>query len=312
MSTFAPSRRFVVVLPMCSAAADLLSSPIAIAHLGPPGTYAEAAALGYVQQFIAPDQKRAQLCPYPSIAQALQAAADGSVDLALIPVENAIQGSVTTTLDTLWQLDTLHVQQAVELAIAHVLLSHGATLDHLKTVYSHPQALGQCQRWLKETLPQVQLIPTASTTEALGDLAQDPASGAIASARAGQLHNVPTLATNISDHPGNCTRFWIVRRDAPKTVGDFTSIAFTVPNVPGALLKPLQILSDRGLNLCRLESRPTRRSFGEYLFFVDWEGGLDSTASQDALEELRCHTEVCKVFGSYTVTPVDLPQHLPQ
>ena len=298
---------------MSSAATDLVSSGIAIAYLGPPGTYTEAATLGYAEQFMAQEgQNRAQLCPYPSIAQALQAAADGLVDLALIPVENAIQGSVTTTLDNLWQLDTLHVQQAVELPIAHVLLSHGAALKDIKTVFSHPQALGQCQQWLKQNLPNAQLIPMSSTTEALGDLGKDLTSGAIASARAGQLHNVPILATEISDHPGNCTRFWIVRRDAPKTVGDTTTIAFTVPNVPGALLKPLQILSDRGLNLCRLESRPTRRSFGEYLFFVDWEGGLDSAASQEALAELRRHTEVCKVFGSYTVKPVDLPQHLPQ
>ncbi|MEM9772305.1 MAG: prephenate dehydratase domain-containing protein, partial [Cyanobacteria bacterium P01_D01_bin.73] len=150
-------------------------SGVAIAYLGPPGTYTEAATLGYAEQFIDKgrgdrQQNRAQLCPYPSISLALQAAADGSVDLALIPVENAIQGSVTTTLDTLWQLDTLHVQQAVELPIAHVLLSHGSALDQIKTIYSHPQALGQCQQWLKQNLPDAQLIPTSSTTEALGDL----------------------------------------------------------------------------------------------------------------------------------------------
>ena len=278
---------------------------VAIAYLGPPGTYTEAATLGHTQRFINPDTDgRAQLCPYPSIGQALQAAADGQVDLALIPVENAIQGSVTTTLDTLWQLDTLHVQQAVELPIAHVLLSHGTELAQLKAIFSHPQALGQCQRWLKQNLPDAQLIPTSSTTEALGDLSQDPTSGAIASARAGQLHNIPILATEISDRPDNCTRFWIVRRDAPKTRGDYTTVAFTVHNVPGALLKPLQILSDRNLNLCRLESRPTRQAFGDYLFFVDWEGGLDNPASQDALEELRSHTQICKVFGSYTVVPI--------
>ena len=291
---------------MCaSSAADSNPASVAIAHLGPAGTYAEAATLGYVQKFIGADgDGRAQLCPYPSIGQALQAAADGQVDLALIPVENAIQGSVTTTLDTLWRLDTLHVQQAVELPIAHVLLSHATDLSQIQTVFSHPQALGQCQRWLKEHLPDAQLVPMASTTEAVGDLAQDPTSGAIASARAGQLHNVPTLATAISDHPDNCTRFWVVRPDAPKMIGDYTSVAFTVHNVPGALLKPLQILSDRGLNLCRLESRPTRQAFGDYLFFVDWEGGLDSPASQEALEELRSHTQICKVFGSYTVVPV--------
>lgn len=283
-------------------------SSLAIAYLGPPGTYTEAATLGYVHQFLGgEDAQRAQLCPYPSIGQALQAAADGLVDLALIPVENAIQGSVTTTLDTLWRLDTLHVQQAVELPIAHVLLSHATDLQQLQTIFSHPQALGQCQQWLKDNLPNAQLIPMGSTTEAVGDLEKEPTSGAIASARAGQLHNVPTLATDISDHPDNCTRFWIVRRDAPKIIGDTTTVAFTVHNTPGALLKPLQILSDRGLNLCRLESRPTRQAFGDYLFFVDWEGGLASSASQDALEELRSHTQICKVFGSYTVSPVSLP-----
>ena len=281
---------------------------VAIAYLGPPGTYTEAATLGYVQKFVAVGgENHARLCPYPSISQALQAAADGQVDLALIPVENAIQGSVTTTLDTLWQLDTLHVQQAVELPIAHVLLSHATDLGQIQTVFSHPQALGQCQQWLKDHLPDAQLVPTASTTEAVGDLDGNLTSAAIASARAGQLHSVPTLATHISDRPDNCTRFWVVRPDAPNTIGDTTTVAFTVHNVPGALLKPLQILSDRGLNLCRLESRPTRQAFGDYLFFVDWEGGLDSPASQDALDALRSQTQICKVFGSYTVSPVSLP-----
>lgn len=274
---------------------------ISIAYLGPPGTYTEAAALAYVRTLDRETSGQFLLCPYPSIAQALRALAQGQVHLAVIPVENSIEGSVAVTLDTLWQLDTLQIQQALVLPIRHALLSRASALESIQTVYSHPQALAQCQGWLETFLPSVQLVPTNSTTEALQYLNEDLATGAIASERAAQLYNLPILASGINDYPDNCTRFWVMSLH-PSAGGSHTSLAFSTPaNVPGALVTPLQVLASRGINMSRIESRPTKRSLGEYLFFVDIEANASQETVQAALSELAAHTEIFKIFGSYNV-----------
>lgn len=285
---------------------------VSIAHLGPPGTYAEQAALAYVNWFHQETGQEAILCPYPSIARTLRAVADGKAELAVVPVENSIEGSVAITLDTLWQLDTLQIQQALVLPIAHALLSRAQTLETIETVYSHPQALAQCQGWLEQFLPAVQLIPTNSTTEALQKLEQDWTAGAIASLRASQLYNLPVLATRINDYPDNCTRFWVLSQSQSQTISptsslsrSHTSLAFSMrANVPGALVKPLQVFAQRGINLSRIESRPTKRSLGDYLYFIDLEADANSSLVQSALAELAAYTEILKLFGSYNVLPI--------
>lgn len=274
---------------------------VSIAHLGPAGTYAESAAIACAKQLEQTTGEEIALHPCPSIAQTLKAVASGHTDFAVVPVENSIEGSVTVTLDTLWQLDNLRVQRALVLPISHALLSCAPTLEQIRVVYSHPQALAQCQGWLEKFLPTVQLIPTNSTTEALQHLAEDQAVGAIASQRAAQLYNLPTLAHPINDHPDNCTRFWVLSLE-PWSNGSHTSLAFSLPaNVPGALVKPLQIFAERGINLSRIESRPTKRSLGEYLFFIDIETSIESEQAQSAFLELQACTETLKIFGSYEI-----------
>ena len=279
---------------------------ISIAHLGPPGTYTEAAALAYVRTLGRDTGDEPLLCPYPSIAQTLQSVAQAQAHLAVVPVENSIEGSVTTTLDMLWQLDTLQIQQALVLPIRHALVSRASTIKEIQTVYSHPQALAQCQGWLEKFLPSVQLVPTNSTTEALQDLDKDYTAGVITSQRAAQLYNLPVLASAINDYPDNCTRFWVVGKQL-STGGSHTSLAFSTPaNVPGALVKPLQVFASRGINMSRIESRPTKRSLGEYLFFVDLEADASEASAQAALSELASHTEILKIFGSYNVASLQL------
>jgi prephenate dehydratase len=275
---------------------------ISIAHLGPPGTYAEAAALLYSTWLTGQTQQETTLCPYPSIAQTIEATTEGQVDLAVVPVENSIEGSVTTTLDTLWRCDTLQIQQALVLPISHAFITRAKTIAVVKTVYSHPQALAQCHQWLEKFLPEAQIIPTNSTTEALQYLDADLAAGAIASERAAQLYNLPVLACPINDHPDNCTRFWILGLQ-PSLGGNCTSLAFTVHDVPGALLKPLQVFAQQNINLSKIESRPTKKSLGDYLFFVDLEADARQPNVQVALKDLAEQTETLKVFGSYDVLP---------
>ncbi|WP_373528037.1 prephenate dehydratase [Nostoc sp.] len=283
-----------------------------IAHLGPPGTYSEQAAVFYVNWLSKSTGFEATLCPYLSISQSLHAVANGQAHLAVVPVENSIEGSVTITLDTLWQLDSLRIQLALVLPIAHMLISCATSLDSIKTVYSHPQALAQCQGWLERFLPTVQIIPNNSTTEALQRLEQNTTTAAIASSRAAQLYNLPILASGINDYPENFTRFWVVSKDeldaeyhASTTNASHTSLAFSMPaNTPGALVKPLQIFAQLGINLSRIESRPTKRSLGEYLFFMDLEADANQAQMQSALAELTMHTEILKILGTYNILPI--------
>jgi prephenate dehydratase len=274
---------------------------LSIAHLGPVGTYAEAAALAY-KYWLGED---ATLYPYPSIAQTIKAVAEGNTDLAVVPVENSIEGGVTMTLDTLWILDQLQIQQALILPIRHCLLSYGETLEQINTVYSHPQALAQCQMWLNEYLPNGQLVATNATTEGLKYLAADHSTAAIASQRAAELYNIPIVECPINDHPDNATRFWVLSRDKSGG-GTHTSLAFSLPeNIPGVLVKVLEIFAENHINMSRIESRPTKRSLGEYLFFIDLEADAREGYVSNILAEVEHHTETLKIFGSYSIFNVE-------
>lgn len=276
---------------------------VSIAHLGPSGTHAESAALQYAEWLAQAQQQEATLSPHASIAQTLKAMAHGETDLAIVPVENSIEGSVTMTLDTFWQLANLQIQAALDMPIVHAFLSTAPEIAAVKTVYSHPQALSQCQEWLELHLPQAKLVPMNSTTEALQHLKQESGVGAIASRRAAELYNLPILACPINDSPDNCTRFWVVNT-SPSTGGSHTSIAFTVHDVPGALVQPLQVMANRQINMSKIESRPTKRSLGEYLFFVDLEADIHLASMQDALAELRTATHTLRVLGSYNILSI--------
>ena len=277
---------------------------ISLAHLGPAGTNTETAALAYAQWLTEQKNQQALLCPYPTIFQTGQAVADAEAQLAVVPVENSTHGSVAVTLDLLWQFETLQIQQELILPISHALVSHSPTLEALTVIYSHPQALGQCQQWLETQLPGVTLIASNSTSEAVCQVQQDKTAGAIAAPRAAKLYDVPILAEGIQDYPENCTRFWILGL-TPTNTGDRLSLAFSVPrNVPGSLVKPLQTFAKRGLNLSRIESRPTKRSLGEYLFFVDLQGNMQQSSVQSAITELNTYTSILKIFGNYPVLTI--------
>ncbi len=275
---------------------------ISIAHLGPVGTNTETAALAYAYWLEKTENKSSLLCSCPSIAQTLYSVARGDTQKAVVPVENSTEGSVAITLDTLWQLDQLRIEQELVLPIIHALFSRGTALSGIKTIYSHPQALAQCQGWLQKNLPNVALIPTNSTTEALQKISLDPTAGAIAAPRAAKRYHVPILVNHINDYPDNCTRFWVMTLDATEKVGSRIFLAFSVSkNVPGSLMKPLQVFAERNINLSRIESRPTKRSLGEYVFYLDVEGNHNVPNIIDALDDLKSHTNVVKIYGNYPV-----------
>ena len=281
---------------------------VSLAHLGPTGTNSETAAIAYAEWLATNKQQEAILCPYPNIALSLRSVAQEETDLAVVPIENSIGGSVTVVLDILWQSSNLQIHQGLTLPIYHGLLSYSSSLESIKNVYSHPQALAQCEKWLERFLPQAQLIANSSTTEALKFLKDDLEAAAIASPRAARLYNVPLLQEDIKDRPDNCTRFWIVgSTPSNNPQGSHLSLAFSLPqNKPGALVNALQIFARREINLSKIESRPTKRSLGEYIFFIDIEGNSSNPSIQAALSELSNHTEELKIFGNYNLLPIPL------
>lgn len=270
-----------------------------IAHLGPSGSYSELAATNYAHWLKVHHGTATILKSYSTIPKAIQAAATGETDAAVVPIENSIGGSVRDTLDMLWELDTLKIQNNLVIPIHHALLSQSARLDNIKTVYSHPQALSQCQKWLAANLPNAVQIATSSTTEALPRISNDKTLAAISPLWAAKLYNLPTLADPINDTPDNATRFWVLGQYNTQQ-GSHTSLAFRLPdNTPGALLKPLQLFATQGINMSRIESRPTKLALGDYRFFIDIEASLDDPNTQAALQLLQNCTRSLKIFGSY-------------
>jgi prephenate dehydratase len=283
--------------------------PVTIAYLGPEGTYTQLAALTYSLQLEKEKCQSVSLKAFPSIPRAMQATADGEATVTIVPVENSTEGGVTTTLDTLWRLSQLKIQQALIMPIRHGLLSKAESLDQINVVYSHPQALSQCQLWLEAHLSQAKLIPTRSTTEALEHLSDNIGVAAISSEWAAQIYHLPVLAHDINDNTENCTKFWVLGLEHKKA-GSYTSLAFSLPtNTPGALLRPLQIFAHQNINLSRIESRPTKRSLGDYLFFIDLEADGEDDQTIHALQAMESCTETLVNFGSYNLTTVPEDLH---
>jgi prephenate dehydratase len=275
---------------------------VSIAHLGPKGTFSEFAAATYANSLAS---QPTELRPYPTIAQAINATAQRKTDFCVVPVENSIGGGVTFTLDTLWEIDSLHIQQAFTLPVQHALISRADNLRGINTVYSHPQALSQCREWLEVNLPGVNLVSTSSTAEPLPRLQKDANVGAIASIWGANLYDLPILAHPINDYADNYTRFWVLGHEHTLS-GQYTSLAFSLlSNEPGALLKPLQLFSALNINMSRIESRPTKRLLGDYIFFVDIEASAENPTTQTALELLKMHTAKLKLFGSYNLTAIE-------
>jgi prephenate dehydratase len=270
-----------------------------LAFLGPVGTYGEQAA----QRLAALEGMAAELVAKPVIRAVIQAVADGDCEAAVVPVENAVEGGVTACLDALWEHPELRVVHALVLPIRHALLGTGP-IAGISEVLSHPQALAQCAQWLAANLPGALQLPTNSTAEAARLVRGSRFRGAIASREAAIEHGLDVLAYPINDLPGNCTRFLLLRRQAVERQGPLlASLAFSLQaNSPGALLEALGCFSRHGLNMARIESRPSKRELGEYIFFVDLEINGPSAGLQQALAELRPLCEHLAVFGAYPLT----------
>jgi len=267
-----------------------------IAHLGPPGTYTEVAARAW-----RPD---ADLSPVASVAAAVEAVLAGEADAAVCAMENSIEGTASIeTLDLLIRDDfPLQVCGETVVAIQHMLVgAPGTDATTATEVHSHPSALLQCRQSLARLAPQAKSVAALSTTGAIEAAMQAPGTLAIGNERSAELYGAAILARDIGDEPGNQTRFVVVSREATTPSGDDkTSLAFTTQHDrPGSLVELLGLFASRGLNLSRIESRPTRRQLGTYVFLVDVHGHRDDPLLAEAIAEAGQVTHWLRVLGSY-------------
>jgi len=270
-----------------------------VGFFGPRGTFTEQAL--YTQA----DLVTGEVVALPSISEVLAAADDGSIDYGFIPIENAIEGSVNVTIDTLAFESDLLIEREVVIPVSLCLMAvPGVRIEDLTTVVSFPHAIAQCRGFVTDKLPAgVESQPANSTADAARALAEsgDRRTGAIGPARAAEVYGLEVLASDIEDHPDNSTRFVAVAaRGIPASTGhDKTSIVvFQRADAPGSLLAILQEFAARAINLVKLESRPTKRGLGDYCFLIDLEGHIDDELVADCLRDLQSKHDV-KFLGSY-------------
>lgn len=265
------------------------------AFLGPSGTFTEAAArrLG---------AEPSSLLPLPDISSVLRAVADGTAAEGVVPIENRLEGGVTATLLALADDVDLLLTGEVELPVELLLAARpGTSLEDVAEVVSHPVALGACRRFLSEKLGDVPTRPVGSTALSAEIAAEQAGVAGIANPLAVELNGLEVLADDISDVPANRTRFVQLGRTIPARTGwDKTSIVVSLAdNQPGSLLRILEILAERDLDMTRLESRPTEPELGSYRFFIDIAGHLDDERVADALAALHRTQRDVKVLGAY-------------
>ena len=281
-----------------------MTQPKRLGYLGPAGTNTELACIAY--------DGAAVRIPYPSIPEVGGAVESRSVDEGVVPIENSVGGSVSITLDLLIHGSGLSIRNELVSPITHSLLGRAGTkLADIRVIYSHPQALEQCRGYIASRLPAAEMVASLSTSAAVEEmLAGDLPSAAIATEHAGVLYGASVLERGIEDFPNNMTRFVVLATaDHRQTGDDKTSICFAFDDdAPGILYSVIGEFATRGINLAKIESRPTREALGRYIFLVDLEGHRHDAIVREALQEIESQTSTLKVFGSYPRYEMPTPQ----
>jgi len=273
-----------------SAALSLQSGPV-IAYLGPPATFTHLAARAKFGASVTYEARE-------TITDVFSVVQKGQADYGVVPIENSTDGAVTHTLDQCMETP-LKICAEVYLPISQHLMAK-IPKDQVKTIYSKAEVFGQCRGWLHENMPGVSQIPVSSTARAAEMASQEDGTAAIASAVAAELYGLDVLSEDIEDMGGNTTRFLVLgeKYGAP-TGNDKTSILFAVKHKVGALYGALEAFKDFGLNMTKIESRPSKTKAWEYYFFVDFEGHADEDKTKKALAGLSEHCVLMTVLGSY-------------
>ncbi len=282
------ARLFREIMSACLA----LEARLKVAFLGPEGTFTQEATLKHFGHFV-------DTVPLGAIDEVFREVESGNVRFGVVPVENSTEGVINHTLD-MFLNSALKICGEVELRIHHHLLGKGADMKRARRVVSHAQSLAQCREWLDARLPGIERVAVASNAEAARLAAQEPATLAIAGDQAARLYGLNTLAANIEDRPDNTTRFLVIGNLETKPSGnDKTSLLVSGKNRPGSLAKLLAPLARNKINMTRVESRPSRQSVWEYVFFVDIDGHVRDQKLRKALAELEREAAFIKWLGSY-------------
>ncbi len=265
----------------------------AIAYLGPPGTFSQAAAL---RQFGA----ACELRECRGIDEVFAMVEAGEAAHGVVPIENSTEGAVNITQDCLIDSPLQIIAEQVIAIEHHLLAGQGVVRESIDRIVSHPQSLAQCRKWLRANLPGIALHECTSNGEAARIAAEDCRAAAIAGDMARQLHDLHVLAESIHDQAGNRTRFAVLGREPAAPTGcDKTSILVYAENRPGALYHVLAPFEGLQISLSRLESRPSRGEHWEYIFFMDFAGHREDAQVNELFRRLDACTDTVKILGSY-------------
>ncbi len=283
------ARLFREIMSACLA----LEKPIKVAFLGPEGTFTQAAAIKHFGQ-------SAVTIPMSAIDEVFREVEAGAVNYGVVPVENSTEGVVNHTLDN-FMGSNLKICGEVELRIhQHLMISSITKVDSISRIYSHAQSLAQCRKWLDGHYPGVERIAVNSNAEAAKRLQGEWNAAAIAGEMAADLYGLDVLAEKIEDQPDNSTRFLIIgTQDVPASSNDKTSVVVSMRNAPGALHDLLEPFHRHGIDLTRVETRPSRSGTWNYVFFVDFSGHQDDQPINEVLEEVGAKAADLRILGSY-------------
>lgn len=268
-----------------------LEHDIVVTYLGPPSTFTHQAARSKFGDSVT-------YRPCMNISDVFQAVVNKTCDYGVVPIENSTEGAVTHTLDE-FPTTSAKICAEMYMSIEHHLFSRSPLKD-IQTVYSNPNALGQCRQWLNQNLHAAEQISVPSTTQAAERAAREDGAAAVCSQLVSEEYDLPVQAENIQDIMGNRTRFLVIGRQFSDLTGeDKTAIVFSIHHRIGALQKALKVFSDHKLNMTKIESRPSKQRDWEYFFFVDLEGHIEDDPIRRALEELETHCTLLKVLGAF-------------
>ncbi|MEW6245749.1 MAG: prephenate dehydratase [Nitrospirota bacterium] len=269
-----------------------LEGPQKVAYLGPRATFTHMACM---QKF----GSSAQYMPVTGIKDVFNEVERGRANFGVVPIENTTEGVVNHTLDMFIDSNLLIYGEILQ-EVSHHLLSKTGSIEDIKKIYSHPHAIAQCRNWLETNLSHIPVSEVASTARAAELCVDEPAAAAIASELAGQLYGLKVVRDRIEDNMNNFTRFLILSQKPPERTGkDKTSLMLSVKDRVGALYDLLRPFASHGINMTKIESRPSRRKAWEYIFFVDIEGHVEEDRVKKALEEVKGRCLFMKILGSY-------------
>ncbi len=281
------------------AAARSIQASQRVAYLGPEATFTHIAAMSHFGFSVT-------YVPQPSISEIFREVEKGSCNYGVVPVENSVEGSVRHTLDLFFESDLGICAERYQ-KVSYDLLAQDVSLNSVETVYAVTPAFNQCKNWLSKYLPNAQLKECSSTAFAVSKAAEKKNVAAIAGQDGAAVFGLEVVASKIEDFSRPPTRFLVIGREKVRPSGkDKTSIMFALAHVPGALANALMPISDAGVNLVKIESRPTRHENWSHFFFIDLEGHVENEGIKQAVEKIRPLSLYMKNLGSYPMTGAGL------